>query len=772
MVMLEEKKASRWGRWLVLVVLLLVLIYVIADGWLMNKLEPHTVVAVYEPGGIRALVNKSDKSIRRWKWPRIPGTSIGVREEPIEDKIKSVTSRFALYTSEEVTGKEEDKKYVRAYVVDTEVEVKDWQKFLTEIDLEKINEERKKAGPFVTLVKDRFGVIADFIEDVIKRGEATDRLGKPLRSEEGYPAMNLATRINYGYSQLANRRNFLIALLDRYHLETAQEITEYLEEKIPWYWFAGPDTYEFLVQQYKEIQESIFSPYLENIAPEVAQQRLIFGEDRLELYQKAYRAYGYEKFLMERERNIEELEKRRSDYAGEEEAEKVVRSFKKFLEWQENELRFVTDADHLRTLYNSFLEKLESNLTFILREPELEFVKQEIEKAKEKFAGTPLEEIERKKAKEIEEGVKHLIIKERGKEFYQVSDEELSQLLNVYLVENNLQNLPFSVLDYVSLLLREDYFAALSQEIEKARKFLDIEIVKEYYLEFRSKLETDRMDPARLSRTVIDYISGQRYLFSAFGLVSLLWQEEKIEWDRVQWESVKEEELIPFFNYYSEANTELALNFRGITSEENRALWQAAIEEALGGEDITELRSFITHKVEEGDTLAELAKEYDIDWRLVFNRYNRGSAWESLTSEDDEVRFNKLLAQAFETGNYRPVYELAKDIPLKAGESIIISKVEEFTPQWFEEEEGYRKKREATVKKYIYRWIEEFAPRVIEEYLLVSPWLDYIEKTYGVKIRQINLYIERDSMFTRDGQPKDEYYDLYYSKYVSVVKSK
>lgn len=238
--MLEEKKVSRWGRWLVLVVLLLVLIYVIADGWMMNKLEPHTVVAVYEPGGVRALVNKSDKSVRKWKWPRVPGTFIGVKEESIKDEVKTVTSRFALYTSEEITGREEDKEYAQAYVVDMEIEVKDWQKFLTEIDLEKINEERRKAGPFVTLVKDRFEVIADFIEDVIKRGEATDRLGKPLRSEEGYPAMNLTTRINYAYSQLANRRNFLIALLDRYHLETGEEIRGYLEEEIPWYWFAGP----------------------------------------------------------------------------------------------------------------------------------------------------------------------------------------------------------------------------------------------------------------------------------------------------------------------------------------------------------------------------------------------------------------------------------------------------------------------------------------------------------------------------------------------------
>ncbi len=772
--MLEEKKASRWGRWLAVVVLLLVFIYVIADGWVMNKLEPRTVVAVYEPGGIRALVNKSDESVRRWKWPRIPGTSIGVKEEAIKDEVKTVTARFALYTSEEVTGKEEDKEYAQAYVVDMEIEVKDWQKFLTEIDLEKINEERKKAGPFVTLVKNRFEVITDFIEDVIKRGEATDRLGKPLRSEEGYPAMNLTNRINFAYSQLANRRNFLIALLDRYHFETSQEITEYLEEKIPWYWFAGPDSYEFLVQQYKEIQESIFSPYLENIAPKVGQQRLIFGEDRLELYQKAYQAYGYEKFLMERERNVEEFENRRSDYAGEEAeaVEKVVRSFKTFLEWQGNELRFVTDVEHLRTLYNSFLEKLKSNLILILRESELEFVKRKIEEAKKKFAGAPLEETEREEAEEIEKGVQYLIVKEREKEFHQVSDEELSQLLNVYLVENNLQNLSSSVSDYVSLLLREDYFSALSDEVEKSRKFLDMELVKEYYLELKSNLETDRIDPIQLSRIVIEYMNGEQYLFSTFvGLISLLWQEERTEWDRVQWEKVKEEELIPFFQYYSQANTELALDYRGITSEENRALWQAAIEEVLGGEDITYLRSFISHEIEEGDTLAELGKEYDVDWRLVFNRHNRDFARGSLTSEDNKVRFDKLLAQAFETGDYGVVYELVKDTPLKAGETIIINKVEEFTPQWFEEEEEYRKKREATVKKYIYPWIEEFAPRVIEEYLLLSPWLDYIERTYGVKIRQIDLHIERDSMFTKDGQPKDEYYDLYYSKYVSSVKS-
>jgi len=771
--MLEEREVHPRGRWLVLTVLTLVFIYVVADGWLMNKIEPHSVVAVYEPGGIRALVNKSDKVIRRWKWPRIPGISIGVKEESIKDEVKSVTGRFALYTSEEVTGEAEDKKYVQAYIVDIEVEVKEWQKFFTEIDLEKINERRREAGPFVSLVKDRFEVVADFIEDIIRRGEATDRLGKPLRTKEGYPAMNLTTRINYAYSQLISRRNFLITLLDRYHFKTGKEIREYLEEEIPWYWFAGPDIYEFLVQQYREIQESTFSPYIENIAPEAAQQRLIFGEDRLQLYQEAYQAYQYEKFLMERERNLKELESRGKRYTDKKKAEKVAHSFKKFLRRQEKELRFIPDVEHLHALYNSFLEELESNITFVLRESELEFLSKEIDGAKRKFTENPLKEAERKKAREIQKGVEHLVAEERAKELYQVSDEELSGLLNSYLVKNNLQELSSSVLDYTLLLLRERYFTALSQKVEKAREFLDIEIAREFYLDIKSKFEAEKTDLTQLSPTVREYITGQQYLFSAFvGLISFLWQEEKIEWERVRWEKVKEEELVPLFKYYSTANTELALNLRSITSEENEALWQAAIEEALAGEDITKLRPFITHKIEEGDTLAKLAEKYDVDWQLAFGRYSRDFAWEGLVPEEDKMKFDQLLAQAFETGNYRPVYELVKDISLKVGESITISKVEEFTSQWFEKEEEYRKKREAKVKKYIYHWVEEFAPRVIEEYLLISPWIDYMERTYGVKIREVNLHIERDSMFAKDGQPKDEYYELYYSKYVSAVKSK
>jgi len=565
--MLEETKSSKWGKWLALTILIIIVGYVIIDGWLTNKIGPHTSVAVYEPGGIRALVNKADKPERLWKWPRILGTSIGVREEPIKDETRIVSTKFAMYTADEVTGKEEDREYVQVYVIDVEIKVKDWQKFFEEINLDEINRERRRAGPFSRLVKDRFEVVAYQIGNIIKGGKTTDTFGKPLRTKEGYPVMNMNDRVNYAYSQLISRRNFLIALLDHHHFKTPEEIKRYLKEETPWYWFAGPDVFEFLAQRYKGMQESIFSPYVEDISPEASQQRFIFGKASLDLYREAYRAYQYEKFLAAREAALKEIETHRRTYGEEEEAEKLAR-----------------------------------------------------------------------------------------------------------------------------------------------------------------------------------------------------WQEEKLELEKTRWERMKVEELIPFFRYYSSSDTELALDVRRVKAEENEALWEAAIEEMLGGEDITGLSSFIVHKVEKGDTLAKLVEKYNVNWKLVFTEYTRAIVRESL-EDDGEKKFDQLLNEGMETGDQQPAYEFVKDLPLKAGESIIIERTEKYTSEWFKEEEEYRKKRERIVKKYIYRWIEKFAPKAVEEYAPISPWIDHLERTYGVKIGRIKLHIERDSMFTKAGEPKDEYYDLYYSKY-------
>ncbi len=570
--MLEETKFSKWGRWLALTILIILVGYVIIDGWLTDKIGPHTAVAVYEPGGIRALVNKADKPERLWKWPRILGTSIGVKEEPIKDETRIVSTKFAMYTADEVTGKEEDREYVQVYVIDVEIKVKDWQKFFEEINLDEINRERRRAGPFSRLVKDRFEVVAYQIGNIIKGGKTTDTFGKTLRTKEGYPVMNMNDRVNYAYSQLISRRNFLIALLDHHHFKTPEEIKRYLKEEIPWYWFAGPDVFESLAQRYKDMQESVFFPWVGDMTPEAAQQRFIFGKGSLELYREAYWAYQYQKFLVTREAALKEIETHRRTYGEEEEAKKLV----------------------------------------------------------------------------------HL-------------------------------------------------------------------------------------------------------------------QEEKLELEKTRWERMKVEELIPFFRYYSSSDTELALDIRRVTAEENETLWEAAIEEVLGGEDITELSYFIVHKVEKGDTLAKLVEKYNVDWKLVFNEYALGVIGESL-EDDSEKKLAQLLNEGMKTGDRQPAYEFVKDVALKVGESIIIERTEKFTSEWFKEEEEYREKRERIVKKYIYRWIEKFAPKVVEEYVPISPWIDHLERTYGVKIGKIKLHIERDSMFTKAGEPKDEYYDLYYSKYVSILR--
>jgi len=329
--MLEETKSSKLGKWLALTILIIAAGYVGIDGWLTNRIESHTAVAVYEPGGVRALVNEADKPDRMWKWPRILGTPIGMREEPIKDEMRIISTKSAMYTSDEVTGREEDKEYVQAYVIDVEIKVRDWQKFFEEINLDEINRERRRAGPFARLVKDRFEVVAYQIENIIKAGKTTDAFGKLLRTKEGYPVMNLNDRINYAYSQLISRRNFLIALLDHHHFKTCEEIKRHLKEEISWYWFAGPDVFEFLAQRYQDIQESIFSPYVENISPEVSRQRFSFGEEKLELYQKAYQAYQYEKFLVARETALKGIETHRRLYGEEEKAEKLLR-------WQEEKL--------------------------------------------------------------------------------------------------------------------------------------------------------------------------------------------------------------------------------------------------------------------------------------------------------------------------------------------------------------------------------------------------------------------------------------------------
>ncbi|MBC7189633.1 hypothetical protein H5U35_05400, partial [Candidatus Aerophobetes bacterium] len=406
--MLEEEKKSNSAVAIPLVVLILAGIYVFADGWFFNVIEPHTAVAVYEPRGIRALYNGEDKPKRMWKWPRIPGTLIGVKEEPVKDEVKVAEDSFAFYTSYELTGKEEDREYVQAYKVRVKMKVKDWQKFFREINLDEINKQRRKAGPFTPLIKDRFELIASQVKEVLRGGPVQDNFGNPLRDEKGYPVMNLNGWVNFISSELLGRRNFLIALFDHHDFKTPESVKKYLKEEAPWYWFAGPDLFELMAQRFKDIQEAVKSPYSENLSEKASLKRFVFGEERFELYRQAYRAYQYENFLMATKQALEEINLRLS----------------------------------------------------------------------------------------------------------QTQDEKARQLL--------------------------------------------------------------------------------------------LWQKEKLDFEKKRWEKVKEEELIPFFKFYSSSESRLACDIRKVTPQENELLWEVAIKEVFEGEDLSKLSLFILHKTKSKDTLEKI----------------------------------------------------------------------------------------------------------------------------------------------------------------------
>lgn len=645
----DKPSKKRRGKWIVLLILGLVALYVVCDGYLFNKIEPQTSVAVYEPGkpGIRAMVNDTDSTKRMWKWPRILGTSIGVTEEPIKLEPKTTTINLDMgYTADEVTGNPEDEKYAQAYKVVVEIEVKDWQRFFEEIDLDEINEQKRKTQPFPILAKDRFEAVAYPIASIVRNGEMTDAYGKATKTEKGYPVMNLFFWQNWGQSELLTRRNIVICIMDAFGLKEALEIKEYLKEREPWLYFSGVSTLEQLADQNKKIRETIQSPLTRGLTWKGGRKRFVFGTERLELFAKAHKAIEYEGFLMTMKSGLEVIAQQRKDFIKEldeslyNQAQQVVNSFEDWMRVADlpnlpKEIKYVSDLQTLSQAYQGFLQAAQS---------------------------------------------------------YFQANNEVFQIAAV--------------------------------------------------------------------------------------LLNLRWQEGNLEWQKSQWDKILEEELIPFFKYYSSSNEEFPMMIRRITVEQNEALWDAAIANVLEGEDISSYSSFLTHEVEKNETLAEIIKKYPVGWQALFGPGVRGTVISMISRSLDlnkRVEFSRMILEASESGDYSKVYEFAKDIPLKPvqagwGKIILIDKVKEYSPEYFELDKENREQREKIIKRYLYKWIEEFAPKAVEEYVAASPWTNYIERLYGVEILDVKLEIEKDELFTKAGQPKEEYYRLYFSKYGNNLK--
>lgn len=672
--------------------------------------------------------------------------------------VKETTSSFALYTSYDVTGKAKDKTEVRAFWIDMIFRVKDWNKYLVEIDLDEINKVRRQAGPGYPLMKDRSEVIIEPIKNILRSGGSTDRFGWPIKTEEGYPAMDISTRIQFGFYQLAGRRNFLITLLDHYpNLDTEQKIMEYLKEEIPWYYFGGPSTFEQLAQRWKDTTEATLSSYMQGIAQESNNQRVIFSEDSIVLFQQALQAWHYEEFLMEKERKLEDIESRKELFKDPQ-LQKVSEGFEKFLKLQDRDLKFVDNEQNLQSIYNYFIGQMQQfYILFAFRRGEVDAINKNIAEAEKKFL--EISEEDKRKAEEFVQGLLRALKDEAGREIWQLTDQGVGQIFDYYLAKNGLV-LPEKTKQYFGLMVTKAYVEAQEAKVVEAEKFLDeVKIAKEFYLDLKAKLQGQKVDMNQLMK---DYFSGKQLLFQqSFGLIMLNWQEEKLGFQERYWEE-QIKETIKFFKKYSNLDTDLAFMTRRLIAEENDALWRAAIDQVLNGKRISHLRPFWIHEIQEGETLAQIVEKYKVDWQLAFHQLARFTIYQSLSLEK-RTEFDHLFAKGIVSGDYEKAYEFAKNIPLREGKDLVVWKVDKFSDQWFEQMQEYRKKREQTIKQYIYPIIEKFVPQVVEEYLFSpnSPWINYIENTYGVEILQVKVRIEDDEMFDKAGTVKMEYWELY-----------
>lgn len=761
-------------------------ILVIVGVWLLAtsfvSVPPHTMVAVRGWDGTTAFVNEGDKKLIKLRL-YIPNV-IGYKEETVEfPAIKDVSTSFAFYTADQVTGESEDIMEARAYFIDVKFKVTDWLKYL-KIDLDKLNEERKQAGPYFPLIKLRAGIIAEPIASVIRSGGTVDRFGRPIKTEDGRPAMDLSNRINYFQGELTSRRNIVICLMNAFGLETLEEIKNYLREQEPWMYFAGVSTFEQLADQYKEIQEYTMSELVKGLTPEGGQQRFIFGTDRLKLFAQAHRAWLYQGFLMDAKQNLEQIDLQRKQFAENVDkvdktlrlqAELFVDSFKAWIKMDGGSIKFIQNQEQLSQNYQTFIGQVQYNIALAFRGAGIEALKEAVMEAEKQFVESPLEEEERLKAEEIVIGFFDLVKQEVPAELGQLSNQELTEIYKYYEQESNLkEELSPKTLNYVGLKVTTAYVEAVAEKTEEAEKFLgEIKIAKEFYEDMKVKLQGQQVDSMQ---AVEEYLQTKGDLLQVGSyFINFSWQEEGIGWQKVQWQKVVEEELIPFFQHYLISDGELPMAIRRITAEENEALWEAAIQEVLEGEDITGYSLSWIHYVKEGETLTEIIQKYEVSWKSLFGPTPRSMVvpivFRSL-EEEGMAEFNQLVTQAMENGDYTAVYEFAKDIPLKSLSSrmdnvIFVSKVEEeYSEEWFELDEINREKREKIIKRYFWPWVEKFASRVIEDYFYSpnSPWVDYVENMYGVELLEVKLRIENDEIVDKGGSIKLEYYDLYLSE--------
>ena len=133
-------------------ILLIGMIFVLIAGWILSTgllvVPPRTARVVRYPEYLGSLLilekplsfaNNTDKTQIYFVWPRIPRTSIGVREEsyPLGEPLEA-SAKIELFELYDLTGNPADKNRFAYLAVSGSFEVTRWGKFLWELDSREI----------------------------------------------------------------------------------------------------------------------------------------------------------------------------------------------------------------------------------------------------------------------------------------------------------------------------------------------------------------------------------------------------------------------------------------------------------------------------------------------------------------------------------------------------------------------------------------------------------------------------------------------------------
>ena len=703
----------------------------------------------------RPLVNIGDRPKWFFKQPKLPFLGMGFLEETIiPGETADFTSSFAYYTLDELTGLDKDRETVSACLVEGSVaEITDWELFTSRLNPSQYNNED---NPYGKKYDSRLDILAEQIKYLVLAGEAGSII--PVADESEKTVVSPGRKIDYWYQELLSRRNFIVALHDRYGFKEPEEYIAFLQNENPWYWSLGIGQYEMLLNQADDLFEYMQSRYTQGLTVRGYSGRYLSDEDAILLLNMIGRTDRWELSMLETEQNIVEIRKQTEAFAvktktrTEELADLLAGGYIRDLA----ERRLNITEMQLEELNADFLlyiqEKVHPELVEAIRDEKLKLLVENLAGYKKKVIDT--RELDDKQIQDVERAVEYLkteyaeyLTSDNWESFSPTFMNELGMFFNAHpeiTVPDD------EVIETVYFRLFSYYLSGLTSGTEKPGKELS-DFTLSLVPEFLARADIMNSGRSDTSEIVYAYLISNDYILTknAGTLVSLEWSLKHNMEQQQRLKLQKEQILTPFFTEFIEKD-QLA---------ESRSLWEAAINDVLHGPDLSGYREYVLHQASSGETLQDIAELYGISGEEIIRHSRMTVVFES---SNDQEFYNYLNSFRTEPD----VYELTKHFPLKPSSQIAVELQLPYSRGWKEKRLAEQKQRERLIKNYIYPWIDENLPTAFDDYIEHSPHIEELEALYGIKLTGLKLRVEQRSIFSnpRIKQVDPDFLTLYNSR--------